>query len=77
MTGLIIKRIKMKKQFYIKERYNPQLGTYYVPCGQMTKTQAKSYEKPIYGDNIMHGFSTELEYLKEIKRLKDEGNKIV
>lgn len=33
------------KKFYIKERHNPQTGVYYVACGQMSKQQAKSYEK--------------------------------
>lgn len=64
---------QVKKLFYIKERHNPQLGVYYVGCGQMTKNDAKKAETPLYGMNIMHPYETEAEYLEEICKLKEAG----
>lgn len=66
----------MKKLYYIKERINPQLGTYYVAMGQMSKTAAKKYEKPSYGYNIMHSFLTEALYTAELTRLKSTGERV-
>jgi len=57
-------------KYYIKERYNPQLGTYYVRCGQLTKKDAKAMEKSLYGDNFMMEFSCEKEYENKIAELK-------
>lgn len=61
------------KLYYIKERYNPQLGTYYEAMGQMTKTAAKRHERPLYGHNTMHSFTTEQAYNDRIEELKKEG----
>ncbi len=49
-----------KKQYpyWIKQRYNPQLGIYYVKCGQISKTAAKRFYKAIYGENVMLEFET-------------------
>jgi hypothetical protein len=66
----------MKKKFYIKQRYNVQLGEYFVPCGQMTKTEAKKHERPVYGDNIMIPYETEAEYNAAISKLKRSGEKV-
>jgi hypothetical protein len=63
------------KQYYIKERINPQLGTYYVACGQMSKAAARRSENPLYGENIMHSFETESAYLARIQELKRLGEK--
>ncbi len=66
----------MKKKFYIKERNNPQLGTYYVPMGELSKTAAKKHESPLYGDNTMLGYETEFAYEQAIKRLKQKGERV-
>jgi hypothetical protein len=59
-----------KKKFWIKERYNPQLGVYYVPCGQLSKAAAKRKEHALYGDNIMLEFDTEDEYNAKVEELR-------
>jgi len=64
------------KYYWIKERYNPQLGTYYVRCGQITVKKAKKMENVLYGDNVMHKFSTVEEYRSKIKELKNCGEKV-
>lgn len=65
------------KLFYIKERYNPQLGTYYSACGQLSKAEAKRYERPAYGDNVMHGFPTEADCQKRLAELKAKGERVI
>lgn len=64
------------KKFYIKERHNPQLGTYYVACGQMTKKEAKSYEDTRYGTNVMHGYDTAEEYEKALADLRARKHEV-
>jgi len=64
------------KHFWIKERHNPQLGVYYVACGQLTKVEARKQEKPIYGDNVMHEFETQRAYELRLAELRKEGHKI-
>ena len=66
----------MGLSYWIKERDNPQLGTYYVPCGQMTVKEAKKYERPLYGENTMHRFETVEAYIDEIHKLKSDGCKV-
>jgi hypothetical protein len=66
----------MKKLYYIKQRFIPQLGTYFVPCGQLSKTEAKKMEKPIYGDNYMTPYKTEQEYTAAIEFLKKSGENV-
>ncbi len=66
-----------KLKFYIKERWNPQLASaYYVPMGQLTKKDAKEWEKPLYGVNVMHSYDTEADYKMEISALKLAGKKV-
>lgn len=60
----------MAKAYYIKERSNPQLGTYYVAKGQMTKKEAKACEKSSYGTNRMLKFDTEKEYNAAIEKFE-------
>lgn len=62
--------------YWIKERHNPQLGTYYVAMGQMSKTAAKKHENAIHGDNVMHRFDTEAEYLKRGEELMKAGERL-
>ena len=65
-----------KLSYWIKERHNPQLGIYYVLCGQMTVAEAKKYESSLYGSNIMWRYKTEEEYKRGIQRLKDAGESV-
>ena len=48
--------------YWIKERNNPQLGTYFVACGQMSAKDAWKHEKPLYGVNTMHSFTSRRAY---------------
>lgn len=66
----------MAKKFYIKERHNPQLGTYYTACGQMTAKEAKSYVPSLYGHNFMHSYDSDEEYQEAIRKLKAEGHEV-
>lgn len=61
------------KKYYIKERNNPQIGVYYIACGQLTAKEAKTKESSLYGFNFMHSFNTDKEYLAEINRLQNDG----
>lgn len=67
---------KTTKPFWIKQRNNPQLGTYYVAMGRMSKTAAKGHGKSIYGSNKMLEFATEAEYKAKIEQLKSEDARI-
>ena len=69
-----MKRVKL---FWIKQRYNPQLGTYYVCEGQLSKTAAKKMEGSIYGSNRMLSYANETAYLEAIQNLKKEGASIL
>ena len=56
--------MQTKKKWYVKERHNPQLGIYFVACGQMSKTEAKKHEESLYGANYMLPFDSKKEYLR-------------
>ena len=62
--------MKTIKPYWIKERNTPQLGTYYVPYGQMSRAKAKKHEKSLYGYNIMHAFKNEAAYLARLTKLR-------
>jgi len=64
------------KPYWIKERGNPQLGTYYVAMGQMPTREAKKYEDALYGMNIMHRFKTRTDYESRIDELRSQGEKV-
>jgi len=64
------------KPFWIKKRDNPQLGTYYVAMGQLSKTAAKDHAKALYGDNTMLRFETEAEYMAKLDDLRKNGESI-
>lgn len=66
-----------KTKFWIKQRYNPQLGTFYVPCGQLSKQEAKKMEKPLHGSNTMIPFDSEEEYRARLAELKGEGKSVL
>jgi hypothetical protein len=59
----------MQHPWWIKERDNPQLGVYYVGCGQLSKTAAKRYERCLYGSATMLPFATEAEYKERLAEL--------
>lgn len=59
--------------WWIRERHNPQLGTYYVASGQMSKLASRRFENPLYGDNVMHAYATEAEYEAALEQLKKQG----
>lgn len=60
------------KSFWIKERNNPQLGTYYVACGQLSKTAARKMERSLYGSNVMLEFKSEAEYRAKLAELRKQ-----
>lgn len=67
----------MKPRYYwIKERHNPQLGIYYVACGNLSIKDAMKMEGGVYGDNIMIKFPSETAYNKAIQTLKDRGKPV-
>lgn len=62
--------------YWIKERNNPQLGIYFVACGQMSKSAAKRHERTLYGDNFMHEYATEAEYQAALAELRRQRQRI-
>lgn len=66
----------MSLKYWLKQRCNPQLGTYYVKCGQLTQKAAKQMEKSSYGDNYMLSFSSLEVYQAEIDKLTKNGEKV-
>ncbi len=68
--------MKRIKPWWIKERDNPQLGTYWVACGQLSKTEAMKKEKSLYGLNTMHRFETESDYQAKLAELKKRNERV-
>lgn len=67
----------MKPRYYwIKERHNPQLGIYYVACGNLSIKNAMKMECGIYGNNIMTKFASEAAYNNALQKLKDQGKPV-
>lgn len=64
------------RYFWIKERHNPQLGVYYVGCGQLSLKAAKKLEFSCYGSNTMLRYSSEVDYLDALQKLKDSGKTV-
>lgn len=62
--------------FYIKERYNPQTGTYFVACGKMKVKDAKSMGRSLYGSNEMHRFDNEADYKDRLRELRESGERV-
>jgi hypothetical protein len=63
-------------KYWIKERRNPQLGTYWVGCGPLAAKEAKKRESSIYGFNVMHGYDTETAYLSRLSELRRNGERV-
>jgi hypothetical protein len=61
------------KPWWIKERFNPQLGVYYVACGQMSVKDANACKRTRYGCNEMMRFNSEEEYRASLEQLKKDG----
>ena len=64
---------KREKKFWIKERHNPQIGVYYVACGQLSKAEAMGKTKTLYGTNLMHSFDTSAAYEARLAELYKSG----
>jgi len=62
--------------YWIKERRNPQTGTYYRACGKLPVKEGKLMASSLYGSNTMHRFESEAEYETEVARLKTAGERI-
>lgn len=69
-------KTKRDYPYWIKERVNPQIGTYFVACGQMSKTEAKKHEDPMYGRNAMHKFGSKRAYNARLRQLAKEGKAV-
>lgn len=63
-------------KYWIKERHNPQLGVYFVACGQMPVKAAKRHELQLYGSNIIHRFDTQAEYEARLQELVERGERV-
>jgi hypothetical protein len=57
------------KYYWIKQRHNPQLGTYYVPQGALPIKDAKAMERSIYGDNVMLRYASKEAYETAVRML--------
>lgn len=66
------------KQFYLGWRGNPQLkdGGYFRKLGQLTKKEAKDWEKCAYGSMTLKAFDSEDEYNQAIEKAKEEGKSV-
>lgn len=66
------------KLFYLGWRGNPQLkdGGYYKKLGQLTKKEAKDWEKCSYGSMTLKSFESEDEYNQAIEKAKEEGKSV-
>lgn len=62
--------------YWIIERYNPQLGIYYIGKGQMTRSAAKKYKTPGYGVNVLQMFNNEHDYLARLLFLRAAGRDV-
>lgn len=63
--------------FYIGERFNPQLSKpYFKLFGQLTKKAAAAKTNVAYGSMTLKAYATEAEYLAAIERLQNEGCRI-
>ena len=58
------------KYWYIKERHNPQFEKpYYTALGNISQTEARKHENPLYGYNVLIRFETEKDYMEKCKEL--------
>lgn len=64
------------KNYYIGLRTNPQLKSYYVAYGQLTKKDAKAKENCVYGSMSLTSYESENEYQAKIDELKENGFRV-
>ena len=64
------------KYWWIKERYNPQLGVYYVACGNIPQATAKRMADSLYGTNVMHPYKSKELYVDALSDLLNEGGRV-
>ena len=76
ITATLERLVRRQRQWWIKERDNPQLGTYWVACGQLSKTAARRIEGSLYGMNLMHGYDTEEAYNARLAQLRKSGERV-
>jgi len=69
--------MKRARRFWIKERHNPQLGIYFVPCGQMSEAVARRATLTLYGENFMHPFATEAAYNERLAELRKGNHRVI
>lgn len=62
--------------WWIKIRKNPQIGTKYTACGQMSVKDTKAKEKTVYGSNWMERWRTEDGYKERIRQLVLIGERV-
>lgn len=63
-------------KYVIKERYNPQLGVYFVAMGRISDARAEGRGKCLYRSDIMYAFNTRKEYELELQRLRESGERV-
>jgi len=69
--------MKTANPFWIKQRNAPpQLGTYFVKCGQMSRKDARARTSSLYGSNVMLEFADEASYNAKLNELKASGERI-
>lgn len=62
--------------YYIGERCNPQLATYYRAYGQLPKNQVKKKEDCAYGTMTLTSYETKDLYEAKLKELSEGGARI-
>ncbi len=68
--------MKKPTSYWIKERYNPQLGVYYVAMGPMSQRAARECKSGVYGSNLMHSFETAEAYSARLEELREKGERV-
>lgn len=71
-------KINAKTPYWIKQRCNPQIGTYHIAQGQRPVKDVRADEKggSLYGSNVYLRFDSKEAYEAKIEALKAAGEKI-
>ncbi len=62
-----------KELWELVERYNPQLGTYWIRHG---KVDHKASGETLYGSNTYHYYDSEATYLAAIEEVEKTGARV-
>jgi hypothetical protein len=65
-----------KGTFSIGKRFNPQIKTYYIAYGKLTKAEQKAKSNCAYGSILITTYKNEAEYNAAIEQLKSQGFKV-